>query len=151
VVDARFRGSACHPAGDAPLQFDDGRVHGQLVVRGADGKGAPGMRCVACHGESNVPGSYGVRTPPGAPHWQMPPPDMPMVFQGKSAGELAASLRDPKQNGGKSLTQLLAHVRKDPLVLWGWAPGGDRAPVNVPHAEFVAAFERWIESLGPGR
>jgi len=139
----------CHPQGDAPLQFDDGMRHGQLVARGPDGKGVPGLRCATCHGTENPPASYGDHQPPGAPNWHLPPPDMPMVFQGKSAAELAASLADPKQNGGRSLQAMLEHVRSDPLVLWGWSPGPGRAPVYIPHAEFVAAFATWVEAGAP--
>jgi hypothetical protein len=40
---------------------------------------------------------------------------------------------------------LLEHVDKDPLVLWGWAPGEGRAPVSVPHEEFVRAFKAWVD------
>jgi hypothetical protein len=139
----------CHPAGDVPLQFDDGRPHGQLVVRGADGHGAVAMRCANCHGEQNPPAGYGPHAPPGAPHWHLPPKKTPMVFEGKSAAELARTLADPAQNGGKSLDALLEHVSKDALVLWGWQPGGERAPVPVPHAEFVAAFKVWIDAGAP--
>ncbi|HZN38564.1 MAG TPA: hypothetical protein VFD82_07155 [Planctomycetota bacterium] len=55
----------------------------------------------------------------------------------------------PKQNGGKTLEQLLDHVSHDALVLWGWSPGGERAPVPTPHAEFVAAFKAWIDAGAP--
>jgi isoquinoline 1-oxidoreductase beta subunit len=139
----------CHPRGNAPLQFDAGTPHAQFVVRGEDGKGAVGMRCDACHGTSNPPPSYGPHAPPGAPGWHLPPPETPMVFVGRSSAELASSLADPKQNGGKSLEELLEHVSHDGLVLWGWSPGGDRAPVPTPHAEFVAAFRTWVEAGAP--
>src|SRR5215831_18664978 len=39
----------CHIPGDAPLQFDEGRVHSLNVLRGPDGKGAPGLPCATCH------------------------------------------------------------------------------------------------------
>lgn len=42
-----------------------------------------------------------------------------------------------------------ATVQQDALVLWGWDPGGERAPVSVPHDEFVAEFERWAAAGGP--
>lgn len=141
----------CHPAGDQPLQFDDGRPHGQMVTRGKDGKGALGLRCASCHGTSNPPDSYGANQPPGAPGWHLPPPATPMVFQGRSSAELARSLASPEQNGGRSLQAMLEHVRNDPLVLWGWKPGGTRTPVPVPHAEFVAAFATWIAAGAPGQ
>src|SRR6185295_18775070 len=59
----------CHIPGDAPLQFDDGRVHAQNVKRGPDGKGAVGLPCATCHAETNPPASYGAHMPPGAPNW----------------------------------------------------------------------------------
>jgi hypothetical protein len=73
-----------------------------------------------------------------------------MVFEGRSSAELAKTLADPAQNGGKSLEQMLEHVASDPLVLWGWNPGGDRAPVPVAHEEFVRAFRTWVAAGAPG-
>src|SRR4029450_3532188 len=64
----------CHIPGDAPLQFDDGRAHGQHAVRGAEGHGAPGLPCSTCHAAQNPPASYGPSMPPGAPNWHLPPP-----------------------------------------------------------------------------
>jgi len=34
-------------------------------------------------------------------------------------------------------------------VLWGWNPGGNRAPVPVPHDIFVSQFKRWADAGGP--
>ena len=51
---------------------------------------------------------------------------------------------EPKRNGGKTPGQLVKHVAEDKLVLWGWEPGGQRAPVSVPHAQFVGAFKEWV-------
>jgi hypothetical protein len=139
----------CHIPGDAPLQLDDGRVHGQNVKRGPDGHGAPGFPCSTCHATANPPASYGPHVPPGAPTWHLPPPRTKMVFIGLSSAELARTLKDPKATGGKDLPALLEHVAHDKLVLWGWDPGVGRAPVSVPHAEFVAKFKRWIDAGAP--
>jgi hypothetical protein len=139
----------CHIPGEAPLQFDDGRVHGQNVLRGPTGQGAPGLACATCHATRNPPTSYGANMPPGAPNWRLPSPGHKMVFIGLSPGELCRGLKDPAENGGKDLDALLEHVRDDKLVLWGWDPGVGRAPVDVPHDEFVAAFRRWAEAGGP--
>jgi hypothetical protein len=139
----------CHIPGDAPLQFDDGRVHAQSVVRGPEGKGAPGLACASCHATQNPPASYGAHMPPGAPNWHLPPPEHKMVFIDLSAGELCRSLKDPAENGGRDLAALLEHVSQDELVLWGWDPGVGRAPVDVPHDEFVAAFRRWMDAGAP--
>jgi len=138
----------CHIPGDAPLQFDQGLVHAQNVQRGPDGKGARGLACSTCHSTQNLPASYGAHMPPGAPNWQLPPPQHKMVFIGLSAGELCRQLKNKAENGGRDMAALREHL-DDKLVLWGWEPGVGRAPVDVPHADFVAAFERWAKAGAP--
>jgi hypothetical protein len=139
----------CHVPGDAPLQLDDGRVHALNVKRGPDGKGAPGLGCATCHGGANPPASFGPRTPPGAPNWSLPPPRHKMVFAGLTSGALCKTVKDPRKNGGKDLAALTEHVAHDKLVLWGWQPGGDREPVPVPHADFMAAWNQWVAAGAP--
>jgi len=132
----------CHPAGDAPLQGDDSHAHAQLVTRGAAGHGVFGMRCDTCHQTVNLDAPH---LPPGAPGWKLPTPGMPLVFQGRSPGELCRQLRDPAQNGGRTPEQLFEHMAHDPLVLWGWSPGPGRAPVSTPHANLVQALRTWVD------
>lgn len=132
----------CHPAGNVPLQGDEHKPHAQNVQRGPDGQGLFAMRCSACHQSENAPGPH---MPPGAPHWQLPPASMPLVFEGKSSGELCRQLKDRAQNGQKSPEQLLHHMESDPLVLWGWNPGEGRAPVAIPHRAFASAARAWVE------
>ena len=139
----------CHIPGEAPLQFDAGVPHAMGVVRGSDGKGAPGLPCATCHGVSNPPASYGSHVPPGAPSWHLPPPERKMVFVGLPSGELCRRLKDEKQNGGKNLDALVHHMAEDKLVLWGWSPGGGRDPVSVPHDELVAKLKQWIAAGAP--
>jgi cytochrome c5 len=138
----------CHIPGDAPLQFDQGFVHAQNVRRGPEGKGARGLACATCHSTENPPASYGAHMPPGAPNWQLPPPEHKMVFIGLSGGELCRQLKNKAENGGRDLAALREHL-DDELVLWGWHPGVGRAPVDVPHAELVAAFEQWAAAGAP--
>ncbi|MEY2933642.1 MAG: hypothetical protein RL033_4391 [Pseudomonadota bacterium] len=139
----------CHIPGDSPLQFDDGQEHAQGILRGPDGKGAPGLPCSSCHGTENAPASYGPHAPPGAPGWALPPPEHKMVTLGLSGAEVCAMLKDPAHNGGKDFDALIHHVSEDKLVLWGWSPGGQRAPVSVPHEEFVEQFKLWASLGGP--
>ena len=139
----------CHIPGNAPLQLDAGIEHTQNVQRGPHGLGAPGLPCTTCHGTSNLPASYGPHMPPGAPGWRLPPPEQKMVFIGLSAGELCATVKDPKRNGGKDLPALLEHLSHDKLVMWGWDPGVGRAPVPVPHDALVAAAKTWIDAGAP--
>jgi hypothetical protein len=139
----------CHPAGDAPLQGDDGHVHSQHVRRGPDGAGEVGEQCGTCHGPANPPSNYGLHIPPGVSEgWHMPGPEMPLVFVGRSPHELCEQLKDPARNGGKDFAALRAHL-DTPLVTWGWDPGFGRAPVPTPRAVFLAAWESWVAAGAP--
>jgi hypothetical protein len=132
----------CHPAGDIPLQGDDSHPHAQGVKRGPEGLGKYGMKCSACHQETNLPGA---NMPPGVPKWHMPPPTMRMVFEGKSPGDLCRQLKDLRQNGGrKTIEAAIEHLEADPLVLWGWAPGDGRSTPPLSHAEFVQKMRSWV-------
>jgi hypothetical protein len=148
----------CHPAGDSPLQGDDSHVHDLLRLRrGADGNGVFAMRCSNCHQAANGTGPH---TPPGAPEaaadasrpaaprWHLPPPQTPMVFQGRSPGQLCRQLRDPKQNGGLTPERFVHHVTADPLVRWAWDPGEGRTPPPLSHQEFAAAVQEWLAAGG---
>ena len=139
----------CHIPGDAPLQFDAGVPHAMAVERGPDGKGAPGLPCATCHGTANASASYGPNAPPGAPNWHLPPPDHKMAWIGLPAAELCETIKSRKANGGRDFDALIKHVGEDKLVLWGWSPGGTRAPVSVPHDQFVARFKEWAAAGGP--
>ncbi|HEV8383896.1 MAG TPA: hypothetical protein VGQ11_03415 [Candidatus Acidoferrales bacterium] len=131
----------CHPAGDIPLQGDDSHPHTQNVQRGGAGMGKYALKCLDCHQLENVPGA---NMPPGAPNWHLPPPNMKMVFEGKSAGELCRQLKDPKQNGGRSVERAIEHIKSDKLVMWGWAPGEGRSVPAMSHAEFSGRMQEWI-------
>ncbi|HKX62608.1 MAG TPA: hypothetical protein VJS65_12200 [Verrucomicrobiae bacterium] len=132
----------CHPTGNAPLQGDDSHPHAQNVQRGHDGKGLYALKCANCHQSENLPG---LNMPPGNPNWHMLPPETPMVFQGKTPAQLARQLKDPRQNGGKTLEQLLHHITEDKLVLGGWEPGDGRTKPPQSHAEFSARMREWVE------
>jgi hypothetical protein len=82
------------------------------------------------------------------PRWHLPPANMRMVFQGRSAAQLCRQLLDLKQNGGLSTEQLIHHVSSDPLVRWGWNPGEGRSTPPVSHAEFVGKVREWVDKGG---
>lgn len=132
----------CHPAGDVPLQGNDSHVHSMLPQRGGEGKGLYAMKCSNCHHSKSVPGE---NTPPANPNWHLPPADMKMVFEGKSAHELARQLVNPELNGHKSMDDLIEHAN-DTLVKAGWAMGGDRTPPPISYAEFKQVWVKWIET-----
>jgi hypothetical protein len=138
----------CHPSGDVPLQGDDSRLHAMLPQRGPNGKGLYAMKCTNCHQQTNIPGEH---TPPGAPNWHLPPANMKMVFQGKTAHQLARQLVDRKQNGNKNRQQLIEHGT-DSLVLAAWNPGEGRTVPPMSHQEFKEAWETWLKkgAYAPG-
>ena len=132
----------CHPSGDPPLQGDDSHPHLQNVKRGKDGHGVYGMRCDTCHQSANLAGEH---MPPGNPKWALPPPEHKLVFVGRTPAQLCRQLKDPKQNGGRSLQQLFEHVSSDDLVGWGWDPGDGRTLPPLNRADTSAQMKVWID------
>jgi hypothetical protein len=130
----------CHPAGDRPLQTDAMRPHEPLVVRGADGHGAPGMRCETCHHAAN----YDPARVPGHPQWHLAP--IEMAWEGKTLTEICEQIKDPARNGGKNLAELVHHLGEDSLVGWGWAPGAGRTPAPGTQKEFGALAKAWADA-----
>jgi hypothetical protein len=130
----------CHPAGDRPTQTDRMTPHQPMVVRGADGHGAPGLPCKACHHAAN----YAASGVPGNPEWRLAPASM--AWAGRSLGEICRQIKDGAQNGNLDQAALLKHVSENKLVGWAWAPGGKRTPAPGTQAEFGALMQAWFES-----
>ncbi len=130
----------CHPAGDIPLQGDDSHVHRMFPRRGPDGKGLYAMKCANCHQDENTPGLH---MPPGSPKWHLPPADMKMVFEGKSPYQLAKQLMNKKENGNKSMEDLIKHA-DDELVLAGFNPADGLKKPPLTHQEFKKAWITWL-------
>jgi hypothetical protein len=42
---------------------------------------------------------------------------MRVVFEGRTAGEICRTLKNPVQNGHKTVEEIVHHVSTDPLVL----------------------------------
>jgi cytochrome c5 len=149
VVLQHPRCQNCHPAGDAPLQGDEGRVHVMNVLRGPTGHGMVGAECTTCHGPANPPSNYGLHIPPGVVEgWHMPKPEEKLVFVGAAPRALCEQIKDPARNGGKDMAALRKHLDTS-LVRWGWEPGFGRAPVSTPYATFVSAWESWAAAGAP--
>ena len=130
----------CHPVGDRPTQTDRMTPHRPMVIRGADGHGAPGLPCNACHHAAN----YDEAGVPGHPLWHLAPASM--AWAGRSLGAICQQIKDPALNGGRDMAALLRHVSEDTLVGWAWAPGGKRTPAPGTQAEFGALMRAWAES-----
>ena len=133
----------CHPNGDVPLQGEDSHLHFQNVKRGPDGKGLYALKCANCHQLKNLSGE---NMPLGHPEWHLPPAQMRMVFEGRTAAQLARQLKDPKQNGGKTLDEIIRHVSEDSLVLTGWNPGDGRTRPPLSQADFARKMREWADN-----
>ena len=125
----------CHSGDDRPRQ-GEGRRHQPPVVHGKDGDGVPGLRCAACHGEAN----YDAVGMPGLAEWHLAPRSMNLRAP---LPTICAQLKDPGQNGSRSLEDVVKHVATDPLVAWAWAPGPGRRPAPGTQATFFALLRAW--------
>src|SRR2546426_2464039 len=132
----------CHSRGDFPRQGDDGHPHTMNVRRGPEGHGVTAEKCSTCHQDHNLAGAD---MPPGAPNWGLPPPTMPMIWQGLTDGQICRAIKDSKQNKNRNLKQLVEHLTEDKLVAWAWDPGEGRDSVRMSHDEFSAKVKRWAE------
>jgi len=137
----------CHPAGESPLQGNDQHLHIPPVSRGTDGGGVAGNTCRGCHTEGNftlLDKATTYRSIPGHPRWGVAP--IEMAWEGKSVGEICTQLKDPRRNGGRTLTLLHEHLAKDDLIAWGWNPGLGRAPVPGTQARLGELIKAWIDT-----
>ena len=128
----------CHPAGDRPRQGDVARLHQPPVERGADGFGLPALRCPICHQAANFGGV------PGNPIWHLAPHEM--AWEGKTLSQICAQIKDPAQNGGRSLETLVEHIGEDHLVGWAWAPGLGRQSAPGSQKEAGALVAAWVQT-----
>lgn len=140
----------CHSPDDQPRwsgpHYGATRVHAFNVQRGIDGSGFgnTGMRCTACHFETNAPVMHG---PPGADNWHLAPIEMAWFDQ--TSAQICAQIKDPARNGDRTLEEVAQHIRTDKLVHWGWAPGPGREPAPGSAEETYAAIEKWAAAGAP--
>jgi hypothetical protein len=136
----------CHSSGDFPRQGDDGHPHTMNVRRGPMGHGVTAEKCSTCHQDHNLAGAH---MPPGAPNWGLPPPSMPMIWEGLTDGQICRSIKDPKQNRNRNLDQLVEHLTEDKLVAWAWNPGEGRDAIPMSHDAFAAKVKKWRTAGAP--
>ena len=71
---------------------------------------------------------------------------MKMIFQGRTARELAAQLLDTAENGNKTTKELIDYISTNELVSGRWNPGEGRSPPPLPYDEFTRQFKLWINN-----
>lgn len=129
----------CHPSDDRPRQGEDSHIHNFGVMRGEDNHGVAALRCETCHQHENNDFS-GV---PGAPEWSLAPKKM--AWDGLSRLEIAKSMLNPENNGGRNLAEIVKHLTEHELVLWAWEPGVDAA--GVPREQPPVSKEEYIQAV----
>lgn len=140
----------CHVEDDRPRwsgpHYGGTRIHAYNVKRGSDesGFGNPGLRCSVCHFEANSEKPHG---PPGAENWHLAPAEM--VWFDQASASICAQIKDPERNGDRTLEEVAEHVRRDPLVAWGWNPGPGRQSAPGSAEETYQALQRWISFGAP--
>ena len=133
----------CHQD-DSPRQTDAKIRHLPLVVRGADGHGAPTQQCQTCHQTANT--AAGIV--PGAKGWALAP--LSMLWEGRTPAQICEQIKDPARNGGRrSGEEVIEHMKVDPLVLWAWTPGPGRTTPPLWHEKFVEVLEAWVKAGMP--
>jgi hypothetical protein len=130
----------CHPASDSPRQTDQRQPHQPLVVRGADGHGAPTLPCNTCHGPANFDPAH----VPGHPEWHLAP--LAMAWEGRSLGQICEQIKDRARNGDRDMAALLHHLGEDTLVGWAWTPGVGRTPAPGTQARFGEIMRAWADA-----
>jgi hypothetical protein len=129
----------CHPADDHPRQGNDMHFHLPTATRDLG-------YCQTCHTDRNYTllerASY--QSIPGHPRWGLAP--IEMAWQGKTIGQICRQLKDPNQNGGRSLELIHEHAARDDLVAWGWQPGVGRDPAPGSQQIFGELIQAWIET-----
>ncbi len=135
----------CHPSDNIPKQGEDSHPHYFGMARGEGNLGFEATNCNTCHQHENNDFS-GV---PGAPEWSLAPASM--KWEGLTRAEIAASMLDPKRNGGRDHEHLIEHLTEHALVLWAWEPGIDaagnpREKPPVPVEEYKKAVKEWFEN-----
>jgi hypothetical protein len=161
---------------DYPRQGDDRHPHYYGVLRGDvfdmptaegtgivhPGKGPPFERCTFCHENHNdpvtgIPGTFDPKDPTHRPFWALAPVEMAwesspgVPFTGP---ELCAQLKDSNRNGHRQLSDILEHLKHEPLVNWAFNPGtrpnGEaRTTPPISHDLLIQNFEKWMTEGAP--
>jgi mono/diheme cytochrome c family protein len=161
---------------DYPRQGDDRHPHLYGVLRGDPvdlptaegtaivhpGQGPPFERCTFCHGNHNdpvtgIPGAFDPKDPTHAPFWALAPAEMAWESAPGvpfTSPELCAQLKDPNRNGHRELSDILAHLKHEPLVNWAFNPGprpnGEaRTTPPISHDALIRNFEQWMTEGAP--
>lgn len=150
TVFSHPRCANCHvgadniPVWQGPHYGPERLLHGMHVTGGESRIGAETLACSSCHMHTNSPVRHG---PPGAPDWALAPVEMQWID--KTSAEICTQIKDPEQNGGRSLAEIADHVDEDELVHWGWQPGLGRDPAPYSKDQVADFLRAWDAAGAP--
>lgn len=155
-VASHPRCSNCHVGADhRPMwsgpSYGKTRPHGMNINAGESRIGAEYVVCSTCHTTlSEVDpdaNNLAHAAPRVAMEWQLAPVEA--EWFGKSSPYICNQLKDPEQNGDRSIREVAAHLDHDLILHWAWNPGGNREPAPHSLQESMDALMKWATAGTP--
>lgn len=148
-VASHPRCSNCHTGpSDRPMwsgpSYGKTRPHGMNIRAGESRIGVEYIPCATCHAnnsETQRSNDAPHMAPQVAAAWQLAPVEADWF--GKSSVEICTQLRDPDQNGDRTMHDLASHLDHDVILHWAWSPGGGREPAPYSLQEHVNDILAW--------
>ena len=129
-VASHPRCANCHTGeSDRPMwsgpAYGKTRPHGMNIRAGASRIGAEHLLCSTCHTTTSEVKEQANDTAHAAPKvamaWRLAPPEADWF--GRTSRQICEQLRDPKQNGDRTMLELAEHLDHDLILHWAWNPG----------------------------
>lgn len=154
AVASHPRCTNCHVgAQEAPmwngLRYGEGVKHGQNIKADESRIGAESVPCRTCHVTAAGRDVASPAPPQIEEAWRLPPVEL--AWLGKGSPALCAQLRDPEQNDGHDVTEMVAHIRSSPFVAWGFQPGPGRSKPDGTLADLAQDVALWGAAGHPCR
>ena len=149
-VASHPRCANCHTGeSDRPMwsgpAYGKTRPHGMNIRAGASRIGAEHLLCSTCHTTTNEVKEHANDTAHAAPKvamaWRLAPPEADWF--GRTSRQICEQLRDPKQNGDRTMLELAEHLDHDLILHWAWNPGGGREPAPYSLQEHIDDLLIW--------
>ena len=128
-----------HPSGDRPQQGENSHIHNFGVERGLDNHGVAALHSESYYqAENNNFAGF-----PGAPEWSLAP--LSMAWEGLTRVEIARSILNPDNNGGRTLEKTAHHLTEHELGLSAWNPGVNSE--GIPREKPLVSKEDYIKAV----
>lgn len=155
-VASHPRCANCHVGADnKPMwsgpSFYKARPHGMNVNAGESRIGAETLLCSTCHTTLKEVDEKANNSPHTAPRvamdWQLAPVEA--EWFGKSSSYICNQLKDPEQNGNRTIREVAVHLDHDLILHWAWNPGGTREAAPHSLQETMDALMKWAAAGTP--